>query len=134
MASRSFARRLDALPEVLDCVAGFFEREAIRAVNLFPAQLVAEELFTNLVKYNPRGSGDLRIDLSRDGDELVLGLTDGDTEPFDIRNAPEVDTSLPLDDRRPGGLGIHLVRRFANRIEYTHAGRCGTTTVRRNLE
>lgn len=133
-ASKSFTRRLDALPEVLDFVAAFVARAAIGEANLSPAQLVVEELFTNLVKYNPDGSGDLRIDLVREGGELVFRLTDSDTEPFDIRNAPEVDTDLPLEKRRPGGLGIHLVRRLSTGIDYAYNGRCGTTTVRRKLE
>lgn len=133
-SSRSFARRLDVLPEILDFVELFVADSGAGGANLSPSQLVVEELFANSVRHNPGGSGEIRIDLSRDGNELVFRLTDADAEPFDIRNAPEVDVTRPLDERRPGGLGIHLVRRLTSRIDFSYDGRCATTTVRRPLE
>lgn len=39
-------------------------------------------------------------------------------QPFDPSAAPEADTSLPLDQRDPGGLGIRLIRRMMDRVEY----------------
>jgi len=38
--------------------------------------------------------------------------------PFDPTAAPEPDLSLPLERRRPGGLGIHLMRSMMDRVHY----------------
>jgi len=38
--------------------------------------------------------------------------------PFDPTAAPDPDLSLPLDERHPGGLGIHLMRTMMDRFEY----------------
>jgi serine/threonine-protein kinase RsbW len=47
-------------------------------------------------------------------------LIDHGTEPFDITQVPDADIGLPLEQREPGGLGIHLVRRMVDSIEYEY--------------
>jgi len=98
------------------------------------AQLAVEELFTNLVKYSRGGKSDIRIDLARDGGRLIVSLTDFDVEPFDIRTVPDAKTDLSLAERKPGGLGIHLVKRLVDHIDYEYADRNSTTTFIKNLE
>jgi serine/threonine-protein kinase RsbW len=38
--------------------------------------------------------------------------------PFDPTTAPGPNLSLPVEQRDPGGLGIHLMRRMTDRVEY----------------
>ena len=47
-------------------------------------------------------------------------LIDEGVEPFDPTTAPEVDVHLPLAERQPGKLGIHLVKRLVDSIEYAY--------------
>jgi serine/threonine-protein kinase RsbW len=54
---------------------------------------------------------------------LQLMLED-DGHPFNPLDHPEPDVHLPAEDRIPGGLGIHLVRKLADRMDYRRcAGR-----------
>jgi serine/threonine-protein kinase RsbW len=48
-------------------------------------------------------------------------LTDYDVEPFDITTAPDADVNLPIEQRRPGGLGLHIIRRLLDSIEYEYS-------------
>ncbi len=50
-----------------------------------------------------------------------MTLTDYDVEPFDVTKAPDVDVTLPIEQRRPGGLGLHLIRRLLDSIEYEYS-------------
>ena len=50
-----------------------------------------------------------------------MTLTDYDVEPFDVTKAPDADVKLPIDQRRPGGLGLHLIRRLLDSIEYEYS-------------
>ena len=52
----------------------------------------------------------------RDGRLTVTTSDDG--KPFNPRARAAPDTSLPLQDRKVGGLGIHLVRHLADEISY----------------
>jgi serine/threonine-protein kinase RsbW len=131
-ARREFPRTLAAVSELLDWVERFFEAAHIPSDHRFGVQLGLEELFTNLVKYGA-GSHPIQIELVRRDAVLLASLTDEDVEPFDPTAAPDADTTLPLDARKPGGLGLHLVRRVVDRVDYTYQNRRGRTTLVKRL-
>lgn len=112
----------------------FFDGAGVVEAHRAPAQLVVEELFTNLIKYGQGGTRDIRLDLAREGDRLVVSVTDFDVPPFDIRTVPDVRLDLDLKDRKPGGLGIHLVKRMVDQIDYEYADGRSTTTFVKILE
>jgi anti-sigma regulatory factor (Ser/Thr protein kinase) len=97
-------------------------------------EFIAEELFTNLVKYNRDGTEDIAIGLSWQPPEVVLTLRDFGVEGWDLTRVAPVDTEAPLERRRPGGLGLHLVRQIADRIDYAYENRNSTITVTKRLE
>jgi anti-sigma regulatory factor (Ser/Thr protein kinase) len=130
---RPFPRNLDALEAVFDFVQSFLAASGVDPARAFRANLVSEELFTNAVRHGG-GAADLVLALERDGDRLVIRLHDRDAAAFDVRAAPEVDTTLPLGERRAGGLGLHLVRKLAEDIDYRHQGGNATITVTVRLE
>ena len=49
-------------------------------------------------------------------------------ERFDPRVAPVVDVNAPLEERTPGGLGLYLVMKMANSINYTYRDRTSKIT------
>jgi len=52
------------------------------------------------------------------GADRVSALVIDNGEPFDPSDAPEPNTTLPLEQRDPGGLGIRLIRRMMDRVDY----------------
>lgn len=126
---RTFPREIASLEPIAEFVGSFVESARLGDQDSFDLNLIIEELFTNMVKYSPEGTHDIAVRLDREGDELVVSLTDFDVEPFDITQAPPVDTSLPLAERRAGGLGIHFVRQMAERLSYDYENRNSRITV-----
>ena len=64
-----------------------------------------------------------------------LDLADPDSDPFDLEaDAPKVDPDLPLGQRKPGGLGVHLIKKLMDRIECRYGGRTATFTLFKRLE
>ena len=125
---RHFKRSIEELAVIVP-----FLQEAVDHFDLdtgasFTLNMAVEELFTNMVKYNGNGADDILIGVDREADWMTIWLVDFDSEPFDLSDAGEVDTSAPLHDRRPGGLGIHLVKRFMDEVMYEYKER--KTTIR----
>lgn len=131
---RFFPRTIDALSSIFEFVEEVFKAESVDRANAFDVNLILEEMFTNMVKYGVGSANDIAIRIDRKVDRLILSLTDSDVDPFDPTRAPEVDTDQPLEKRRPGGLGIHFVRRMTESIEYEYRDRTATVTLVKKLE
>jgi len=95
---------------------------------------IVEELFTNFIKYNTDNPHDISLSLGHTPDQLTVRITDFDVEPFDVTHAPAVDTTRPLADRQPGGLGLHLVQQMATTLQYEYTERRSTITFTKSLE
>ena len=134
MIAGEIDRRVDALPEVMRLVDSFFTSGGGDEEARFAVELALEEIFTNMVKYNSDGSGRIHIELSSRDGSLVVTLIDPDAPRFDpFTEAADADVDAPLDQRSPGGLGIHLVKKMMDRIEYSHAGRTATITLHKRI-
>ena len=64
-----------------------------------------------------RTDGWVRITLQCDESEFSLMIEDNGAA-FDPIDAPPPKLNLPDSERRPGGLGLHLVKCFADRFYY----------------
>ena len=135
MMTRNVARDAGALPEVMLLSNAFFEKTPAGPGVRFAVELALEEIFTNVVRHNARGRGPIAIALERRDGEVIVTITDPDAPRFDpVADGPEADVDLPLDQRLPGGLGIHLVRKFMDRIEYSHDSRTGTIRLHKRTD
>jgi len=126
---RAFPREMTALAGLVEFVREFLAVEGLPEDSAFELDLVLEELFTNLVKYSRGSRRDIEVGLEPGPDGVVLTLREYDVDRYDPTAAPEVDIHRPLADRRPGGLGIHLVRRLSRDFRYEWQDRTGIITV-----
>jgi phosphoserine phosphatase len=118
--ARAFARSYDSLHAIFEFTADGFARLGIDAALLPTVDFAVEELFTNMVKYSTMSTADIDVELKRVDDGVEVTLTDHDVEPFDVTRAPDADVGAPVEQRRPGGLGLHLIRRLTDAIEYEY--------------
>jgi len=131
---KSFARSAKSLDEIFDFIGIFFREHKVSKQVAFSIKFAVEELFTNFVKYNLSSQSQISLDLSIEGKNLVVRLMDSEDHPFDPTKAPDPDLHAPLDKRRAGGLGIFLVKRMVDKIEYHHTDKMSTITLVQSLE
>jgi phosphoserine phosphatase len=120
-ATRSFRRSIDALDEIFTFTAASFARLRIDPGLLGAVDLMLEELFTNMVKYSPGGGAEVRVDIGAIPGGVEAAISDYDVERFDVTRAPDPAIDLPLAERRPGGLGLHLIRKLADHLAYDYS-------------
>ena len=77
-----------------------------------------DEAATNIIRYGYRGEpGEIEMTADLDGDDIVITLEDRAPE-FDPLIVPSPDLSVPPLARKPGGMGIHLMRLSTDSIEH----------------
>ena len=126
-------RSIGSLGSLFDFVDGFAGRHGIPADAVFDLSLALEELFTNMVKYHPEGAEAVLVRLEREGSSVRATLQDFDVDSWDVTLAPEPDLDVPVEARRPGGMGLHLVRKVTDDFRYEYRDRSSTITVTKRL-
>jgi serine/threonine-protein kinase RsbW len=116
-------------------VAGFCQRHNLDDSVEFDLNLVLEELFTNTVRHGglrdqPNAA---RIRMRAAGNGVEVEYRDRGVA-FNPLDAPEADVHQPLIERRPGGLGIHLVRQIMRDVSYRRADGENELTMVRRIE
>jgi serine/threonine-protein kinase RsbW len=103
-------------------VGDFCRANALDEDAEFDLNLVLEELFTNSVRHGGCAgqSPAARIRLNREADGIAIVYRDRGVA-FNPLDAPEANIHAPLEERRPGGLGIHLMRQIMTGLEYRRA-------------
>ena len=93
-----------------------------------------EEVAANIVVHGYRGQpGDIEVEVSLEKAVLVIRLRDR-AILFDPTSVPPPDLTRPLEERRLGGLGVHLARHFTDSMTYrvTDDGRNELTLQRKS--
>jgi len=110
------------LPE-LDVLARkveeFSTAAALGETEQFHLNLMLDELVTNIIRYAYADEAEHRIeiDLRATAEGFEASVTDDGVAFNPLEKAPP-QLDAPLDERPVGGLGIHLVRRLVDQIEY----------------
>jgi anti-sigma regulatory factor (Ser/Thr protein kinase) len=115
----SIKNDFDQLPAASEAISEFLSEHGAPADAVYLADLTLEELVTNIVKYGYDDENEHRIDITvvLDDGGMRLCICD-DGHPFNPLDAPDPDTTLAAEDRPIGGLGIHLVRKMTDQVEY----------------
>lgn len=120
---KRYSRSFDQIQEIVRDTEHFFATHDIDESLRMKVDLSLEELFVNMVNYNTETEQDILIEMRAIDKGIEVSLTDFDVERFDPTLAPDVDIDEPLSTRSPGGLGLYLVLKMADSINYQYQGR-----------
>lgn len=119
-----FRRDIGELDRVFTFVGRFVNDRAI--------DLAVEEIFTNCVRHNADGAGEIEVRIARSENDVSIAISDPDAERFDM--GVEINTRATLEQRVPGGLGLYLTRKMMDRVDYKHENGVGTVTLHKRVE
>jgi len=131
---KRFSRSLQTLPSVIDTVSTFCREHGANGDAVFALSFAVEEIFTNMVKYNPSGPADVSLSLGVTEKDLTIRMEDEQEHDFDPTQSPEPDFDDALSKRQPGGLGLYLVRTMIRGVSYTREGSRSIITLTHPLE
>ena len=111
--------KLSEIDSANQILTKFVRRYGLPESVLHDLNLIVGELLTNIISYGYTDGGEHEITVRlgvRPGEIRVEVEDDG--KPFNPLEVPEADTTKSLDERAVGGLGIHLVRKLTDGLEY----------------
>ena len=117
--------KLSELASANQTLTQFGRKQGLPDGVLQDLNLALGEVLTNIISYGYTDSGEheITVRLSIEPGEMRVDVED-DGKPFNPLEAPEVDTTKPLEERALGGLGVHLVRKLTDGLEYQrHEGK-----------
>ena len=113
---RNESSEMERLGDLLD---RFEQRSRLPAATMSQLRIVCDELMSNAIAHAyPEGrSGDIDVRLELAGSKVVVTVSDDGVSFNPLAVAPP-DMTLPLEQRQPGGLGIHLARSLTDEAAY----------------
>jgi serine/threonine-protein kinase RsbW len=127
MLKRKFELRVDSKLECLPRISEFIT-QTMRQLDIknskviHAVQLSVDEACTNVIQhaYSNKSEGRIviRCMLSNTGNQFVVHIIDWG-KSFNPTAVPKPDTKSNLNERKDGGLGLFLMRKYMDNIKYT---------------
>ncbi len=119
MPSKKFPARFEFLDEIREFVGKRARASGFSDKDIYSIQLAADEAASNVIEHAYAGMQNGTIQLSCDFNEKILTITLLDHgKQFDPAQVKDPDLNANLSDRQIGGLGIYLMRKMMDDVQY----------------
>lgn len=122
-AQFSILNRIAALSEAMERVDQFAARQDVPEVARRALMLALEESLANIIShgYTDQNDHDIHIAVETGEREVRLEVIDSGV-PFDLRTLQAPDLSQSIEERQIGGLGVLLIRKMMDEVDYRRDG------------
>ncbi|MDR3171843.1 MAG: ATP-binding protein [Treponema sp.] len=129
------------LDTVLNFTAAYLEEADCPLETMIQISIVVEELFVNIANYayppyHTQAGTEAVATITGEVDGDPLGITlqfiDGGV-PYNPLEKPDPDITLPAEARAIGGLGIYLVKKMVDTIQYEYREGKNMLTIRKKF-
>ncbi|MEE4193469.1 MAG: SpoIIE family protein phosphatase [Halieaceae bacterium] len=129
---------ITAIAGVNDDFCRFAEQHGIPAAVQRRMNVCLDELLNNIVSYGycdeaASDAHEIELHFRLLDSELVVTIID-DGKPFNPFGNDPPDTCLSVEERPIGGLGVHLVKNFMDKVHYERHGENNVVTLHKHLD
>jgi serine/threonine-protein kinase RsbW len=119
MQSIRFAAKFEFLDEIREFVGNIARNGGFGEKDIYNIQLATDEAASNIIEHAYEGIKDGVLDIScgMEADTIKITLIDYGF-PFDPSTIPMPDLKADLSNRKIGGLGIYLMRKLMDDVQY----------------
>jgi serine/threonine-protein kinase RsbW len=119
MPIKRFSCSLNNLETICDYVSHYAKQAGLNQKEVYAVQLAVDEASTNIMEHGYGHECPERIDITceilKDGLKVIIY---DDAEPFNPETVKEPEINVSLEDVKPRGLGIFLMRRMMDEVHY----------------
>jgi serine/threonine-protein kinase RsbW len=129
--TRKITNELFDLESLMNATTNFLEDHGVDGQTVYKVNLALEEMITNIIKYgyDDYNSHDIDVCLEILPDEIVAVIED-DGHAFDPLAQEKRDEPATLEEKKPGGLGIHLIKQLVGNMSYRRDGTRNVLEIR----
>ena len=125
---------MDRLDEVLAFVDGVLEKMDCPMKTQMQIDVAVEEVYVNIVHYAyapGTGSAEIRVETQPD---RVVAITFIDWGMrYDPLKKPDPDITLSVKERPIGGLGVYMVKKSMDKMDYNYENGANTLTIYKRI-
>ena len=130
---------IEATPEnvdkVIEFIDGMLEEYDCGVREQMAIDVAVDELFSNIARYayNPEtGYATVLVDVKNDPLAVEITFIDHGV-PYDPLAKADPDTTLSVEDRQIGGLGIFIVKKSMDAVNYEYKDGKNILTIKKNF-
>lgn len=122
------------LAEVRDFVAEHAQNIGLSQKEISEIRLAVDEAYTNIIKhaYKNSPSETVEIEIGSDNSQLWITLID-EGKSFDPETYSEPDIIQRIKDKKRGGMGVYLIRKLMDQVQYNRKGQSNEIRMVKNL-
>jgi len=135
---RQLRVRLDSRLAEIERLAGEITRlgqaHGLPGETVFDLNLALEEAVSNIIRHGYAGREGHGVSVTvHFAGEWVAATVEDDAAPFDPSKHPEPDLTVPLEDRLDGGMGVYLIRRLMDEVDYRREEGRNVLTLKKRI-
>ena len=134
MAELTVQAQVEHLDQVMAFVDAQLEQMDCSMKAQMQIDVAVEEIFVNIASYAyapETGKATIRIERDGNGRGVTVEFEDSGV-PFDPLAKPDPDVTLSAEERKIGGLGIYMVKKSMDQVQYRHENGKNILTLRKN--
>lgn len=122
------------LREVRNFVQHFVQQFDVNKKDLDEIILAVDEAYTNIIKhaYNNDPNHNVKIELGTSTDTLWVRLSDTGSH-FNADEYQPPDLLKRIKNKQRGGMGVYLINKLMDSVEYSSAGKTNTILMRKRI-
>ena len=124
--------KVESIETLTAFVEDFLESSGGSPKSIMQISVALDEIVSNIVNYS--GTKDYTVKVSLEQDSLVASVTFIDKGvPYDPLKKDDPDTTLSAEEREIGGLGIFLVKKTMDDMQYFREGDKNILILKKHL-
>ena len=121
---------LEEMTRATAFVEGNLEAAGVALRVITQMNIAVDEIFSNIVRYSQ--ATEVTVSLAAKRDSLQLRFADNG-RPYDPTRKPDPDITLSAEERDVGGLGIFMVKKTMDSMDYEYKDGCNLLTLGKKL-
>ena len=122
---------METVPQVAEFMETEMEKLDVSPKISMKLMIAIDEIYSNIVRYS--GATEATVSINKIDNTLKLKFKDNG-KAYNPLEAEEPDITASAEDRRIGGLGIFMVKKMLDKVEYEYVDNINILTLTKNLD